>query len=121
MTCKRHCLILSTGSLVAKRCRWNYRIVFSKSAPGKILLNLYGSSEVAADATCYELKGGESFTSVPIGRPIANTKAYILDQHLQPVPVGFAGQLFIGGDGLARGYLNQPGLTANRFVPNVFK
>ncbi|PYS22683.1 MAG: hypothetical protein DMF72_12540 [Acidobacteria bacterium] len=91
-----------------------------KNAPGKMLLNLYGSSEVAADASWHEVGASESLGTIPIGRPIANTELYIVDGHLQPVPIGVAGQLLIGGEGLARGYLNRPELTAEKFIPHPF-
>ena len=56
-----------------------------------------------------------------IGRPISNTQCFILDRDLQPVPIGVRGELFVGGDGLARGYLNDPKLTAEKFIPNPFQ
>jgi amino acid adenylation domain-containing protein len=92
---------------------------FAAALPQTILINLYGSSEVAADVTCYEVASALT-NNVPIGRPIANTQIYLLDEEFQPVPVGIPGEIFVGGDGLARGYLNQPGLTAERFLPNPF-
>src|SRR5438046_2943325 len=58
--------------------------------------------------------------SIPIGRPIGNTQVYILDRHLNAVPIGVSGELHIGGDGLARGYLNRPELTSEKFIPNPF-
>ncbi len=93
---------------------------FLKSMPERILLNLFGSSEVAADATWHEVRETQSFSSVPIGRPIFNTQVYIVDAQLQPVPVGVAGRLLIGGEGLARGYLNRSELTAEKFLPHPY-
>jgi amino acid adenylation domain-containing protein len=93
---------------------------FGEAAPQARLLNLYGSSEVAADATWHEVVDDGAHTSVPIGRPIANTRAYILDAQLCPLPVGVKGRLFIGGYGLARGYLGAPALTAAGFIPDPF-
>ncbi|MFL5696701.1 MAG: non-ribosomal peptide synthetase, partial [Ktedonobacteraceae bacterium] len=94
---------------------------FQEVIPTGRLLNLYGSSEVAADATCYEapLQNGV-LTDVPVGRPISNTQVYVLDTHLHPVPIGGQGELYIGGAGVARGYLDRPDLTAERFIPHPF-
>src|SRR5205085_310439 len=79
--------------------------------------NLYGPSEDTTYSTYTLVHSGERVT---IGRPVANTRVYVLDQHLQPVPVGVVGELFIGGTGLARGYWRQPGITGERFVPNPY-
>ncbi|WP_241392682.1 non-ribosomal peptide synthetase [Rippkaea orientalis] len=94
---------------------------FRQSLPNRVLLNLYGSSEVSADVTCYDTQTlAPDATRVPIGQPIANSQIYLLDQDLQPVPIGIPGELYAGGDGLARGYLNRSDLTAERFIPNPF-
>jgi amino acid adenylation domain-containing protein len=84
------------------------------------LHNLYGPTEVAVDATCWTCRRDDNRPLIPIGRPIANVQAYVLDRHRRPVPVGVPGELYVGGAGLARGYLNDPQLTSERFVPNPF-
>jgi amino acid adenylation domain-containing protein len=88
-----------------------------KHGPPRRLLNVYGPTETTTFATWYLVEEGpEGLTTIPIGRPIANTQLYVLDRHLQPVPIGIAGELYIAGDGLAQGYLNRPALTAERFI-----
>ena len=85
------------------------------------LINGYGPTENTTFTCCYGMGAGtEMGTSVPIGRPISNTQVYILDQRQQPVPAGVAGELYIGGDGLARGYLNRAELTEEKFVANPY-
>ena len=86
-------------------------------ACGLELWNMYGPTETTIWSTVAPLAPDEPLT---IGRPIGNTSLYVLDQRLQPLPIGVAGELFIGGDGLARGYRNRPELTAERFVDNPF-
>jgi non-ribosomal peptide synthase protein (TIGR01720 family) len=87
--------------------------------PGE-LHNLYGPTEAAVDVTFWKCDSTKHPHIVPIGFPIANTKIYLLDKHLEPVPCGVAGELYIGGDGLARGYFNRPELTAEKFLPHPF-
>lgn len=84
------------------------------------LHNLYGPTEAAVDVTYWDCATPTSCATVPIGRPIANVKTYILDRHLAPVPIGVAGELHLGGIAIARGYLNRPDLTAARFIPDPF-
>jgi len=91
---------------------------FHTAFPEATMLNIYGSSEVTADATWHEISEQDCGSSVPIGQPIANTQIYVVDKQSNPVPIGIPGEIYVGGDGLARGYLNQPELTAQRFVPN---
>ena len=88
---------------------------------GLRMINGYGPTESTTFTCCYSMTDPEQVgTSVPIGRPIANTQVYVLDPHMNPVPVGVPGELHIGGSGLALGYLNRPELTEERFVPNPF-
>jgi acyl carrier protein len=87
------------------------------SVPGS-LLNMYGPTETTIWSTTHRL-GGDAGT-VPIGRPIVNTRLYVLDARMQPVPPGVAGELYIGGAGVVRGYRGRPELTAERFLPDPF-
>jgi amino acid adenylation domain-containing protein len=93
---------------------------FRRAVPHARLLNLYGSSEISADVTCYDVSLlAEHDRTVPIGRPISNTCAYVL-KGMTPVPPGVRGELYVGGVGLARGYIHRPALNAERFVRNPF-
>ncbi len=92
---------------------------FRASFPAATLLNLYGSAEVAADVTCHEVSDQDLLaSSIPIGRPIANTQVYILDGNRNPVPIGVRGEIYVGGDNLAQGYWRAPAQTTERFVEN---
>jgi amino acid adenylation domain-containing protein len=95
--------------------------LWRESAPGTRLINEYGPTETVVGCCVYELQPGDPRNgSVPIGRPIANTRLYVLDDSLQPVAIGATGELYIGGEGVARGYLNRPELTRERFLPDPF-
>jgi len=82
------------------------------------LVNLYGPTEATIDVTCFECRPGLDL--IPIGKPIDNTHVYILDEALEPVSIGAEGRIFLAGAGLARGYLNKPELTAQRFIASPF-
>ncbi|MCA7011679.1 amino acid adenylation domain-containing protein, partial [Dickeya dadantii] len=88
--------------------------------PDVRIVNEYGPTETVVGCCIHTLTELSSTGAVPIGRPIANTRMYILDQHRQPVPVGVVGEIYIGGAGVARGYLNRPDLTAERFLDDPF-
>ena len=90
-------------------------------APDTHLINEYGPTETVVGCCIHEVTEDDPETgTVAIGRPIANTQLYILDQYMQPLPEGLAGELYIGGDGLARGYMHSPALTAEHFLPHPF-
>ncbi|MFN8596432.1 MAG: amino acid adenylation domain-containing protein [Anaerolineae bacterium] len=91
-------------------------------APQTRLINEYGPTETVVGCCVYDTPLGKHHSgSIPIGRPIINTQLYVLDRHLQPVPIGVMGELYIGGAGVARGYLNRPDLTEEKFIPNPFE
>jgi len=107
--------LITGGSAITKGLvdRWKERLVYS---------NAYGPTESTVIATTWKYNELElEYSPVPIGRPISNTEIYILDRKNQLLPIGLAGELCIGGDGLARGYLNKPELTAEKFVANPYR
>lgn len=85
------------------------------------VVNHYGPTENTVVSTCAEVEEGISNAAPPIGRPLPNTQAYVLDRHLQPVPIGVPGELLLGGLQLTSGYWNRPELTAEKFIPNPFR
>ncbi|MFJ3084591.1 amino acid adenylation domain-containing protein [Streptomyces halstedii] len=93
--------------------------IVNRWSPGRKLFNVFGPTEATVDATAFRCSG-QVTKALPVGGPIANTQVYLLDARLRPVPVGIPGEVYIGGVGVARGYLCRRGLTASRFVANLF-
>ena len=109
--------LISTGeSLAPDLCRDWFR-----HFPAVPMINAYGATETSDDVATHRLTSPPASTAtVPIGRAIANTRLYVLDSHLQPVPIGVAGELYVGGIGVGRGYLNDPEQTRRRFLRDPF-
>ncbi|MCJ7623879.1 MAG: amino acid adenylation domain-containing protein [Anaerolineaceae bacterium] len=96
------------------------REVYAQSTPAH-LINIYGPTENTSFSTWHQVKEiPEGISSIPIGKPISNTQTFILDAFMQPLPPGIPGELYLGGDGLALSYLNEPDLTAEKFIANIF-
>ena len=110
-----HCLVIGGEVLhQASIARWR------QHAPQTRIVNQYGPTETTVACVSHEVRPNDCNDMVPIGRPIWNMRAYVLDGGLQPVPVGVTGELYVAGPGLARGYLGRAGMTAERFVANPF-
>jgi amino acid adenylation domain-containing protein len=93
--------------------------LLARWSPGRRFINAYGPTEVTVCASQYEQRAGHE-GAPPIGRPLGNTRLYVLDERRQPVPVGVAGELYVNSPGLARGYLGMPEFTAERFLDDPF-
>jgi acyl-coenzyme A synthetase/AMP-(fatty) acid ligase len=110
-----HTIVIGGEQLLAEHVAW-----CRAAAPEARIFNEYGPTETTVGCSIYAVPPGPVPAVVPIGRPIANTRLYVLDAHLAPVPIGVAGELYIGGAGVAQGYHARPALTAERFVDDPF-
>lgn len=110
-----HTVIVAGEPCSPKLVQRHFQLLLATS-----LFNEYGPTEGTVWSSVYQCSWPEQRMQVSIGRPIANTQIYLLNSHGQPVPIGVAGELYISGDGLARGYLGQPQLTAEKFIPHPF-
>ncbi|HEU5230791.1 MAG TPA: amino acid adenylation domain-containing protein, partial [Ktedonobacteraceae bacterium] len=113
--CSQLRLVLSGGEALPRHIYQQFH-AYSQAT----LYNQYGPTEATIDATYWQSIIDYPYKHPPIGRPLANTEIYVLDAQLQPVPCGITGELYIGGTGLARGYCQNPDLTAERFIPHPF-
>lgn len=114
----RRCLMLGGES-----SSWDLVEKVQGLAPDCTILNHYGPTETTVGVLTYQVKNGQRddrSITVPLGRPLGNTQIFVLDEHLQAVPIGVPGELYIGGANLARGYFNRPDLTKQKFIPNPF-
>lgn len=117
-TCKSLQRVICSGEAL----RWNQVKLYRTQLGNTPLFNLYGPTEAAIDVTAWAVPAEEVLPySVPIGSPVSNTQMYVLDKYLQPVPVGVPGELHIGGVQVAKGYLNRPLLTSEKFITNPFE
>src|SRR5262249_21757335 len=111
----RQCLVLggeaSSGEWVTE---------LRRQAPGCRILNHYGPTETTVGILTCQVSGENAAGNVPLGRPLGNSEVYLLDEQLEPVPVGVEGEIYLGGQGLGRGYLNQPAMTAERYIPHPY-